>query len=217
MTLALIDGPDNAERIRDRVAELLAIESAAQVRAADAAGKLDPDEWRFDVYTERANPWDMLAADDYSDPTPVVNVSWDSATYASGTVMSRQVVTGTFNIDCYAVGVATDDPAGGHVAGDAAAARNAQRVARLVRNILMAAENTYLGMRGEVGGRRVDSATVYHPPSATEQVVAVRVVLRVEFNEYSPQTSGETLTPVHVTVHRSGDGRILVEADYSTP
>lgn len=214
----LIDKQDNAEIIRDQVAAILAAESVAQVALAVAEGKPDPDLWKLRVYQERANVWENLP-DETGDASPLVNVWWDNSTFDAGAsnIVERQKSSATINIDCYGYGQSADNPAGGHVAGDRQAAEAAQRAVRLARNILMAAEYTYLGLRGVVWRRWTNSITMFQPQQdnqTTDHIVAARIAFRVEFNEFSPQHVLETLDLLTIDVQRAEDGQVIVEADY---
>jgi len=122
-----------------------------------------------------------------------------------------------FNVDCYGYGVSEDDGASGHKPGDREAALEVQKALRLVRNILMAAEYTYLGLRGLVWQRWPQSINVFQPPidgRQTQQIVGARVAFRVKFNEFSPQFDLNTLQLVSINVLRTEDGEIVAEADY---
>jgi hypothetical protein len=214
----LIDKQDNVEIIRDQIAAILAIESAAQVALAVAAAKPDPDEWKLRVYQERANPWEAFPPKT-TDTSPVVNVWWDSSNFdmAASNIIERQKSPAIINIDCYGYGKSAGDGGGGHIAGDQKAAEVAQRAVRLVRNILMAAEYTYLGLRGTVWRRWTNSITLFQPQQGNqfvEQVVAGRIAFQVEFNEFSPQVVPETLELLTADIHRAEDGQLIVETDY---
>lgn len=219
MTIAtLIDKQDNAEIVRDQIAAILAVESAAQVALATTAAKPDPNDWKLRVYQERANPWENLPSKT-SDRSPVVNVWWDSSAFEANAsnIVERQKSSTVINIDCYGYGKSANAGAGGHTCGDQDAAETVQRAVRLVRNILMAAEYTYLGLRGVVWRRWVDSITMMQPQQDNQNVhhvVGARLAFRVEFNEYSPQVVPETLDLLTVDVLRAEDGEIAVEADY---
>lgn len=221
MTIAnLIDKQDNFEIIRDEIAAILATEVASQMALATAGGK-DPDNWKLRVYTERSNPWEQFL-NDQTDKSPLINVWYDSSNFdlAGSNITERQKTEGTFNIDCYGYGLSRDDGGAGHVPGDQEAALEAQRALRLVRNILMAAEYTYLGQRGLVWQRWPQSVTVFQPQidaRQVQQIVGARIVFRVIFNEFSEQIPTETLELVSVDVLRAEDGEIVLEADYSYP
>lgn len=223
MIESLIDKQDSFEIIRDQIAGILVSESSSQQALASAAGK-DPDEWTIHVYTERSNPWEnwlnaMTEPDDETDTSPIVCVWFDNASFDKGSsnIMERQKAEAVINIDCYGLGLSADDPTGGHFAGDREANFEAQRAYRLVRNILMAANYTYLDLRGLVWSRWPQSATAFQPTldgRTIQHVQAVRLALRVEFNEFAPQISGDTLEFVAIDVKRSADGLIYLEADY---
>jgi len=216
---SLIDKTDTVEAVRDQIALILATERDNQKRLATQCGR-DASLWAFDVCTDRSNPFEKWL-NDQTDDTPIVSVWFDSANFdkSKSDAVERQHSDATFNIDCYALGVATDDPGAGHVLGDEMAAREALRVARLVRNILMASINIYLQKRGLVGGRWVNQVTAFQPQfdnAAALQVAAVRIILNVAFNEFSPQYEGEIIEQVAVDIQRSADGFVLAQAYIDT-
>jgi hypothetical protein len=226
----LIDRQDNCEVVRDQIAAILLVESLGQQELARVANKTRRD-WEFRVFTERANPWvlfpspedDETSDSDSDDELPIVNVSLDGVTYDKGVsdIVQRQTAIGTFNIDCYA-GAVSKAGTSGHLPGDEAAAFEAQRVARLVRSILMAAHYTYLDMRGVVGQRWPASLQMFQPSSdgrvanrnPLQHVMAVRLTLEVRFNEFSPQVVGQPLELISAEVKRSPTGQLLLRADY---
>jgi hypothetical protein len=214
MIQTLIDKQDNSEILRDQIAAILALETAAQQVKATQAAK-DPQAWRLRVYAERSNPWEN-APDDYA---PVVNVWFEKSEVnprASDTV-ERQTYSGMFNIDVYGFGLSRPNGAG-HVPGDEDAAKEAQRGVRLVRNIVMASVYTYLGLRGVVARRMVDAVTIFQPQASADnvaQVVGARVSLRVDFLEFAPQYVGEPLEVLFAKVHRAEDGQIIINAEYN--
>lgn len=220
MSLTLIDKQDTFEIIRDQIVAILVLETANQQALATLAGK-DPDDWKLRIFMERSNPWEQFLNGPV-DRSPLINVWYDNSGFdsASSNVIERQKTDGVFNIDCYGYGQSEDDIAGGHKPGDREAALEVQKALRLVRNILMAGENTYLQLRGTVWGRWPQSATVFQPQQgerAAQQIVGARLTLRVTFNEFSPQVVAETLELLSVDVIRAEDGEIVVEADYNYP
>lgn len=220
MIAALIDKQDNFEVVRDQIALLLATEIANQQLLATAGGK-DPDDWKLRIFTERSNPWEQFL-NDQNDKSSLVNVWFDNTTYipGAGSTVERQKTEGVFNIDCYGYGLSKDDGGTGQIAGDQEAALEVQKALRLVRNILMAAEYTYLGLQGVVWQRWPQSITVFQPQQDGQPIqntVGARVALRVTFNEFSPQVEAETLEQVSVDIKRAEDGQIIVEADYLYP
>lgn len=217
MALTLIDKQDNFEIIRDQIAAILLAEVANQMQLATNAAK-DPEDWNLKIFTERSNPWELYLNQDII-KTPIVNIWYDNSNFSqkSSNTSERQNSISIFNIDCYGCGVAADNPGGGHFAGDEEAALTVQRAIRLVRNILMASENTYLQLRGLVWQRWPQSITIFQPQidsRTVQQVVGGRIALEVSFNEFSPQFQAETLEFVAIDVRRTEDGEIVLEADY---
>jgi hypothetical protein len=217
MIEALIDKQDNFEIIRDQIAAILVTEVVSQKSLAVDAGK-DSDLWDFKTYTERSNPWEAYL-NDTAALTPIVNVWYDNSSFreATSNIVERQNAEAIFNIDCYAVANSSDNVAGGHNPGDQEAAFAVQRVVRLVRNILMSAEYTYLGLRGLVWQRWPQTVTVFQPQQDrgnVRPVIAARIGLKVSFNEFSPQISGNMLELLSATVKRTEDGEVVLGADY---
>ncbi len=213
----LIDKQDSFEIIRDQIAAILTTEVASQMALATAAAK-DPLDWKMRIFTERSNPWEQWL-NEQTDKSPIVNVWYDNSNFdpSASNIVERQGTEAIFNIDCYGYGVSSDDGAEGHNPGDKEAALTVQRALRLVRNILMAAEYTYLGLRGTVWQRWPQSISVFQPPidgRQTQQVVGARIAFRVKFNEFSPQFNLNMVELVSINVLRTEDGEIVAEADY---
>lgn len=218
MTISkLIDKQDMVEHVRDQIAAILALEIQAQMVLATAAGK-DEEKWDVQIFSERSNPYEKFLALDPTDVSPVANVYWDSTDFnrAASTSVARQKSDTTYHIDCFGYGRSSEATTG-HTLGDREAAVEVQRAVRLVRNILMASQYTYLGMRGVVWRRWVQGTTMFQPEVAasTQKIAGARLTLQVEFNEFAPQVEPETLDTLAVTVHRQLDGRVLVKADYT--
>lgn len=220
----LIERIDNSEAVRDQIAAILFVEQENQQALATDQGK-DPEQWRLRIFSERSNPWEAFRdpGELGYDTAPIVNVTFDNSAFdmATSNVVERQKATGTYNVDCYAQAIALDDPEGvGHDAADEGAAKEAQRAARLVRQILMAGAYTYLAMRGVVWRRWTQSITVFQPRAGdqpVERVMAARLAFQVEFNEFSPQVEGQLLELVSASVRRATTGELLFAADYPIP
>ena len=218
----LIDKQDTFEIIRDQIVAILVTESANQIVLATNAGKPEPNEWKLRVFKERSNPWEQFLnnpEDPSPDLSPIVNVWYSSSDFdkAKGNVVKRQAAEAIYNIDIYGFGISESDGATGQKPGDREAAIEVQKAIKLVRNILMAGQNTYLQLRGTVWGRWPQSITVFQPEElgqAVQQVVGARLALAVTFNEFSPQFTPSTLELLSVDVLRAEDGEIVVEADY---
>lgn len=218
MITELIDKQDTFEVVRDRIAQILADETESQQKLAISSGK-DPDQWKFKVYTERTQPWEeWLRGGSDLDPTPRVNVSYESSSFPArtGNVVERQKSDSNYNIDILTYSESEASGAG-HIPADAKAALEAQRITRLVRNIIMASPYIYLKLRGTVWGRWPMSITAYQPTtdgSAVQNVQACRLQLEVAFNELSPQLTGEVVEEIGITINRAEDGSVLAQAEY---
>ena len=214
--LGLIDKQDSFEIVRDKIALILATEIANQQALAEDAGEI-PADWKLRIFTERTDPWENFANGD--DKSPVVNIWYDSSRFpkdASDTVFRQKSET-IYNIDCYGYGIATENIEGGQNTGDKAAALEVQKAIRLVRNILMSAENAYLGLRGSIWKRWPQSINIFQPQidnRAAGNVIGARIAFSVEFNEFSPQISGEDLEFISIDIKRSETGEVLAEADF---
>lgn len=218
----LIDKTDNFELLGLQIAGILANETASQQALAVTAGK-DPALWKFGVFHERIDPWEQYLPDEdgnVEDESPIVNVALDPTNYpgAKGNVVERQTSETVYNIDCYGYAISQDDGGSGHIAGDAASALEAQRTVRLVRNILMAAQNLHLQLKGLVGRRWIQSITPFQPEQdgrQVQRVSAIRVALETQFNEFSQQHAGNPLEVNFIDVKRALDGQVLISAQYN--
>jgi len=214
----LIDKQDTSEIVRDQIAAILASEVASQQALAVAAGK-DPAQWTFKTFIERSNPWaDFM---DATEPQPpIINVTLENTDYHMGTSTILGDFTGTtalFNIDCYGHGMSMDELGDGHTVGDLMGSLEAQRAARFVRNVFGSSYYRYLGMQKTVHRRWIEGITIMQPSlegRELQQVVAARMMLRVEFNEFAPQYVGETLELISATIKRKRTGEIYFTGDY---
>lgn len=222
---SLIDKRDNFELVRDKIADILLRESQGQQALARAAQR-DARAWELRVFTEASDPWVFFpdpSSDDKrdgrpEDELPLVNVWFDGTTYpAEGSdVVEQQTTVGVYNLDCYGTAV-SKATLSGHEPGDRAASFEAQRAARLVRNILMAAHYVNLGLPKLVGRRFPVSMQTFQPAQderPVQHVRAVRFAFQVRFFELSPQHEGAPLELVSVEVKRSPTGQLLLGADY---
>lgn len=226
MTIPLIDKFDNFEVVDVQIAAILAQATIDQQALALAAAK-DPDLWKFDVFSEKMNPFEAFQDD--KEPDPIVNVWWDSSSFnpKDGDPVTRQVDNATYNIDIYAAVPASDDPDGGYNPVDESSILALHRIVRLVRNIIMHPDNTYLQLTQTVGsrtgnliGRRwINSKEIFQPQIGdrpVQGVIAARIVLSVSFPEIPVNASFDTIEVVGVTAKRAEDGKIVLEADFDT-
>ena len=207
---------DNAEIVTDQIAMILVNELANQRTLARTA-RADPGLYELSVYTERANLFEQVL-NAPTDRAPIVNVWFDSGNYdqSQSNISERQKLEATYNIDVYGFGLARDTDTG-FIAGDEDASREVMRAARLVRQILMSANNTYLQLQGTVWQRWISTLTKFQPQlddRALEQVHAGRIALSVGMNEFSPQAQPARLCEVALDVLRREDGRVVAQAEY---
>ncbi len=219
---SLINKQDSFEIIRDQIGVILVNEIANQKALAAAATPtpLDPKPWDMRIFIERSNPWEDYTGDEPVDDRPIVNVWYEGCEFAKGAsnISERQKAEMVFNIDIYGYSSAYDTVPG-HVSGDKQAALNVHRAVRLVRNILMAAPNTYLQFpQGFVWHRWIRGITMFQPTlenRAVERVQAARIAFQVEANEFSPQYEGQTLDYLHIEVKRAETGELYTTADFN--
>lgn len=222
----LIDKHDNFEIVRDRLVEILLVESAAQqvlAAAADPTPK-DPDQWKLRVFSEASDPWEQFLPVDAPDEAmpafvvPIVNVWFDSESLQPGrSTANTQVFDGTFHLDCYGYGISQETDTG-HVPGDTAAVGEAQRAARIVRNIIMAGQYFTLGFPTKaqqfVWGRRVDAVDAFFPGMSEKRgfhVCAMRVTVHVEFSEFAPEYQPVLLEELNIQIRRTAEGEVFLE------
>ena len=219
MITTLINKTDTFETVRDQIAAILLAEQQSQQTLATAASE-DPRLWALRVFTERTNPIsEFKGAKAQLDATPFVNVWWTRNNYEDdkSTAVARQWSATSYNIDCYGFGISEKQPTG-HLAGDARASLAMQRAVRLVRNVLMAGEYTFLGLaRGIVRKRWISNIQSFQPPTddrLAAQVQAARIILNVHFVETTSQVQGVELDLLSATVRNAATGEIFFTADY---
>lgn len=231
----LIDKQDNFELIRDEVASILFVEKENQKVLAATAG-VNPALWDFAVYTEQTNPWLLIENDEgkITSETPLINVSFDQmqAMSSSSDNIEMQKMNGSFNIDVFA---AKNDTIINNeiVPGGELAARDAQRIVKLVRNILMSNIYTYIfttvdengtpipvrGTNQVVSERTFNQIQQFVPQindRPAQHVVGARLQLKVVFLEYSPQITGEEMELISTQCLRSSDGFLYFKSDAIT-
>ena len=214
----LIDKQDTFEIVRDQIAAILVTEIANQQVLATNAGK-DPNLWKLRIFSERYRPWEQFL-NTVTDSSPLINVWVDNMSYDKSTSdpVERQKSECTYNIDCYAYGLSSNNVSGGHNPGDKVSSFDLHRSIKLVRNILMASENTYLQLRGTVWSRWIDSINIFQPDIDAENVqniIAGRIAFSVVFNEFSPQVTPATLDLLDVKINRKETGELYLEAQYT--
>jgi hypothetical protein len=215
----LIDKQDNFEIIRDQIAAILALEIANQRALAVSDGKTNPDSWNFAVYRERSNPWQALD-DDNGKPSGdmvngLVNVFYQDDEFENGgsNPINYQRSTGTFIIDAYA-----HKNRRGSTPGDELASLEADRIGRLVRNIIMYSQYTYLELRSIVEGRYFTRREKLQPDIRDESahgVIVMRQYLRVNYTESSFDVPTVDLDLLTSQCTFGDSGEVLVDFDYT--
>ena len=217
----LIDKQDTVEIVRDQISAILAIEIDRQKDLAVIAGK-SPLDWDIDIYSEKIRPWAILSDENGESlsETPLINVSFDNDTFDNkgSNLVESQQARGTFYLDCYAHVNKYQDESGKLRESDTESSKDADRVARIARNIIQAGEYTYLGLRGYVRSRNIlrrekiipsDREGLYY-----EQVCATRITLQVEYNEYSLQAQGVDLELLINNCEIGESGEIIVSQQF---
>ncbi len=226
MTIPLIDKQDNFEIVLDQVANILALETLAQQALAIGAGK-DPALWAFDVYLNRYNPVEDFETN--PDATPIINVWYDNSNFPENksNTVGRQLSQTAYNLDIYAGAASSNNPGGGYNRGDEDSSQDLQRIIRLVRNIIMHPDNTYLQLSQPVGNktqnlvwkRWIQSFQTFQPQiddRPAQNVIASRCNLQVMFNEIPVVEDYEPLEIIAITAKRDGDGKVIFETQYDT-
>jgi hypothetical protein len=225
MALPLIDKQDNFEKVRDEIAAILAYETANQQALAVGAGK-DPDLWKFEVYRERSRIWESLS--ELDEPvTPIVNVYFDSESFEGNQSYVSLLHTadpGIFHIDILTTAINEKKIAAGYVSADQKATFDAQRILRLVRNILFSvpADSTQPGMNyeelnlpGIVAYRRIQSITSFQPDYKKQAVIIglARLVLAVKYIETALEGPDQNFETLFAQATTTDGGQIFFEFD----
>jgi hypothetical protein len=208
----LLKEKDNAEKIRDRIVLILTAELAnqyvlAQAYVPEPGEDFNPEDYRIGVYLENQRPWDIK---DF----PAVNIQLLSTIKDErpGSAVGKQKNKFHYAIDCYARGKIKDTP------DDSDATLRTWFVSRLVRNILMAGADTYLGLRDLVQKREVVSRTTGDLENINDAAMAVsvcRILFDVDSYEDSPQAAYESFDGMDFKVE-TADGKIIL-AELKTP
>lgn len=205
----------NAHIACDAVAAILAAEEENQRTLALELGQ-NPEPLRVRIYTGRAAPisdWIDITSD--TDTSPIVNVRLERTEYTGGNVIEQQMCQVRISIECFAVGCASNLPEGFFHAEELSLDRLRQ-VVGFVRGVIMAAENTYLGMRGVVTKRWLESEAYlpvdFEQDPRAQHVRACKISLVVETYEVSPQTQPVQLGSLRVRLIRQSNGQVLASS-----
>ena len=219
---ALIDKQDNYEIIRDKVAQILANEVVNQ-KALAVGDSQDPAGWDFKIFTEKTNPFELIESvkGKAGGDAELANVWLDSITFGgSGDTVERQQPDTIIQIDCVSSKNAEDNASGGITTqADARASLDAERIGRLVRNILMAATYKNLGLQSIVFSRWISRMQKMQPDrddQPIENTMVFRVTLGVKHFEFSPQVTPGDLDEIIVDIKRGELDEVLSELTIDT-
>lgn len=210
----LIDKQDNYEIVRDQVAQILVNEVVSQ-KALAVADSQDPALWDFTVFIEKSNPYELIESvkAKIGGDAEIVNVWLDSVSFDQGDVVDRKQPDTIIQIDCVSSKNAEDNASGGITTqADIRASLDAERIGRLVRNILMSANYTYLDLRGVVGKRWISRMQKMQPDrddQPTENTMAFRVTLMVSHLEFSPQITPGDMDIMLIDIKRGELSEVL--------
>jgi hypothetical protein len=194
----LIDEPDNIEKLRDRVACIIKVETKNQYALALGEKKKNAEDFNFKVFIENTRPYETEGEPPI---TPLVNIMLQKAAPLDGNPrIGQQKEKAFFIIDCITFG---ND--GGEAWNEKVAAARAWKTARVIRSILMSEQYAYLGLRGMVGSRKIVSIETGVPELGGDAltVVTARIMLEVEFIERSLNVTGPIIEGIDYTVDPS--------------
>jgi hypothetical protein len=184
----LIKNPDSIEIIRDQVSAILKIECAAQYKMATDQGAADAADYRIGIWKEKTRPWQITEDAEKKNPFPLVNVSLMGfhADTPPGPVIGQKKYVGEIYLDCYASGEFDSEDQ----SDDTDSAVKAWKIGRIVRNIILREQYSYLGLRGIVRDFRITEVKTGDPrnnENSAQSVTICRLVLSFNYYEDSPQ------------------------------
>jgi len=130
-----------------------------------------------------------------------------TATMEGNARAGQQKMKAFFIIDCISFG---ND--GGEAWNEKTAAARAWKAARIVRRILMSDHYTYLGLRGIVGSRNVNSIETGVPENGGDAltVVTARITFEVQFMECAIEATGPIIEGIDFTINPI-NGEVLIK------
>lgn len=200
----LLSTPDNIEIVRDQIAGILALELIHQYELAQAIPDLkSPEDYSVRVYIENDEPW---AVQDEQNPFPAINIVFDRFVIDSDDGSNDRIIKATYFIDCYTAGNYDSEGFAGRVAKI-----KSLKTARLVRNILQAANYRYLKLRGVVNSQKIISCVsgVVKDTEGAVKIGVQRITLEAEFHETSPQVESDALEALGFSCN-SPTGEVLL-------
>jgi hypothetical protein len=207
MINGLLNKEDNAEKIRDTIAYIVALESRGQKELADELRIKDKDDFNIKVFIEHGRPWGLFLNGDYSFPLVNVCLQETAPETAPGSTINNVKYTGQYFIDCYGCGNFKNENEE-DMPDDWLSTIRAWKTARIVRNILMSGFYTYLGMREIVRKREVKKITTIIPKNLADSAISVtaaRILFEVSFFEKSPQAEAGILEGISFVSRNDGE------------
>ena len=161
-------GKQQQETIKERIAEIIAIELPAQYALSVDAGDDETVNILGKFFVDEGEtPKVYLDREDDLQSTELNGIIIRNSTeeYQHGSAAKKRV-TATYEVAILAAEPATDE-----ADGTVLARRSAQRVAKIVHKILASGYYLTLGFEpGEIGGRFVKSLTTYQPTNQTADI-----------------------------------------------
>jgi hypothetical protein len=169
----LISAPDNIERIRDQIAAILKVECAGQYEIAISEGIPDARDYKIGVWKERIRPWQLTEATENQNPFPLVNITLIDfkGDETPGATIAQKKYAAKFALDCYANGSFKDS----EEPDDSCAVIKAQKIGRIIRNIITSEQYAYLGLRGIVRDWRITEGKIGAPSNIDQSALAVTI------------------------------------------
>jgi hypothetical protein len=206
----LLTDKDNAEKIRDTIAVILAAELKNQSELAQKEQIADKEDFNIKTYIEHGRPWFLYFNGNYSFPIVNVCLQETAPDTAPGSTANNVKYIGQYFIDCYGCGNSRNENE--DIPDDYLSAMRAWKTARIVRNILMSGFYTYLGMRDIVRKREVKKMTTIIPKNLADSAISItaaRIVFEVSFFEKSPQAQAAELEDISFVSQNDGEVTLI--------
>lgn len=203
MALPLITANMEFDIVLKAIETVLAAESANQITLAGTGWK---------TTRERFDPWDLGAEGD-----AIVNVSFNAASFdGSKGGQYDQTNDGSYSVDCYALGNATET-AGVIIPKDQRAADILHALITKVYYTLMSPLNRDMGLTpGTITRPWVSRIEKFIPTESNiplNGIIAARLSLQTAFKEFPPLASGVDLDVIGVTTDTDAGG--LLEQEFN--
>jgi hypothetical protein len=203
----LLDEKDNAEKIRDMIAGILALELKEQKIVANERQIKDKGDFDIKVFIEHGRPWSLFFDGNYFFPLVNVCLQETAPETTPGSTINNVKYIGQYFIDCYGCGNFKNEDEEA-APDDWLSTIRAWKTARIVRNILMSGFYAYLGMRDIVRKREIKKITTIIPKNLADSAISVtaaRILFEVSFFEKSPQAEAGILEGISFVSRNDGE------------